>query len=90
MNRSSRSRPLTLGHHARDTLHDARETLHAIGHASARGLATGVAVVRLARIAHQARHDDPSGALEPVRPEEVAETWTPPPPAPSQHTRTAA
>jgi hypothetical protein len=77
MNRHSRSRPHLLGHHARDTLLEARETLAAIGHAPARGLATGIAMVRVLRIAREARQDDLSDALEPVRPDELVETTRP-------------
>ena len=52
--------------------HDAaRNVLHVIGQAPARGLATGIAIVRLVQIARQARLDDPSGALEPIRPQEL-------------------
>jgi hypothetical protein len=89
----SRPRPPS----SRSTHHSARDTWHAIGKAPARGLATGIAMVRVAQIARLARRDS-TDAFESVEPAEFAITPrgdTPPVERVSQtgqtrHTRSAA
>jgi hypothetical protein len=52
--------------------HSARHALHVIGQAPVRGVAAGIAMIRILQIVRLAQDDQPGGVLEPVRPDEIS------------------